>query len=225
MTRKANCVRGFSVLEMIVVLAVVATALAMVLPTVLKSLSRTELDQAAKQVRDGLQQARAAAIGSGVSHEFRYQPGGRRWEVRPQANQQHAPQEVPPSATPTFANSESVPETTPDPNMQPVVIEDQLPGGVVFADPWDQEPKFTPEEVANWGNTAESLPDDWSLAIVFYPNGRSSDERIRLVSTNQTYVDVTLRGLTGMAFIGEVSRLSTRAETASPVVVTEELVP
>lgn len=226
MMKKTNSVFGFNVLEMIIVLAVVATAVALVLPTIFKSLSRTELDQAAKQVRDGLQQARAAAIGSGVPHEFRYQPGGRRWEVAPQASQSHGSQEIFPAATPTVANTESVAEAKPDPSSQPVVIEDQLPGGVVFADPWDQEPKLVPEEASQSALSAETAAADaWAPAIVFYPNGRSSDERIRLLGAHQSYVDVTLRGLTGIGFIGEVGRLTPSAGSPGPVVVTEELLP
>ena len=226
MAKQATDTRGFSVLEMIVVLALVATALALVLPSVLKPLARTELDQAAKQVRNGLHQARAAAIGSGVPHEFRYQPGGRRWEVLPQASQQNAAPNALAAAAPSDPNTQDYAQpAAADPNLQPVVIEEQLPGGVVFADPWDQEPKFTAEDFSHSASIEEAPADTWAPAIVFYPNGRTSDQRIRLLGANQTYVDVTLRGLTGMAFIGEISRLAPVPAATGPVVVTEELLP
>jgi len=226
MAKQLTNTRGFSVLEMILVLALVATALALVLPAVLKPLARTELDQAAKQVRNGLHQARAAAIGSGVPHEFRYQPGGRRWEVYPQASQQNTTPSAFSAAAPSDPHTSDFAEpTAADPNAQPVIIEEQLPAGVVFADPWDREPKFTGEDFSHSASTEESPADSWAPAIVFYPNGRTSDQRIRLLGANETYVDVTLRGLTGMAFIGEISRLARVPAATGPMVVTEELLP
>ena len=44
------------------------------------------------------------------------------------------------------------------------------------------------------------------MPIVFYPNGRTSNARIRLTDQGEYYVDVSLRGLTGGARISKIRR-------------------
>jgi Tfp pilus assembly protein FimT len=46
----------------------------------------------------------------------------------------------------------------------------------------------------------------WSAPIVFYPNGRTSNARIRLSDQGEYFVDVSLRGLTGGARVGKIRR-------------------
>jgi hypothetical protein len=46
----------------------------------------------------------------------------------------------------------------------------------------------------------------WSAPIIFYPNGRTFNSRIRLHGEYGYYVDVMLRGLTGASRVGEVRR-------------------
>jgi hypothetical protein len=49
----------------------------------------------------------------------------------------------------------------------------------------------------------------WSPPILFYPNGRCTSARIRLRGASGLFVDVTLRGLTGAAQIGEILKAET----------------
>ena len=46
----------------------------------------------------------------------------------------------------------------------------------------------------------------WSAPIIFYPNGRTFNTRIRLHGEYDYYVEVMLRGLTGASRVGEVRR-------------------
>ena len=44
--------------------------------------------------------------------------------------------------------------------------------------------------------------------ILFYPNGRTFNAHFRLQGQYDYYVDVTLRGLTGISTIGPIGRLA-----------------
>jgi type II secretory pathway pseudopilin PulG len=200
--------RGYTVAELIVVLVLIAGALAMTLPSILAPYNKAELQDAAKQVRTGLSQARVAAITSGVPHEFRYQPGGRRFMVAPRASfsdglaLQGADVPASESAAAAVAWGEAPAETA----FPTESLAEELPQGVVFAIPAGEEaasPQFDSPPA-----TDETSPaaDSWSAPIVFYPNGCTSNERIRLFGQDDFSVDLLLRGLTGTTTIGELVR-------------------
>ncbi len=50
--------------------------------------------------------------------------------------------------------------------------------------------------------TAAIDEDGWSQPIVFQPNGRTNNAQIRLRGERDAVVDVSLRGLTGVATSG-----------------------
>ena len=75
-------------------------------------------------------------------------------------------------------------------------IAPSLSGGI------DPAPAFGPLAASDDFSAAAS----WSPPILFYPNGRTSNARIRLSDEGEYYVDVNLRGLTGSARISKVRR-------------------
>ena len=56
-----------------------------------------------------------------------------------------------------------------------------------------------------WTNRAAVVADEegWSDPIVFYPNGRTENAHIRIKGERNAVVDVSLRGLTGVATAGK----------------------
>jgi len=54
------------------------------------------------------------------------------------------------------------------------------------------------------GNRPSAGEGDWSPPIVFFPNGRTSNARIRLESKTRHFVELALRGVTGTVTVGEV---------------------
>ena len=209
---------------MIVVLAVVAGALALTLPAILAPFNKSELQDAAKQVRTGLSQARSAAIASGVPHEFRYQPGGRRWEVVPRQGQadNQAPAGAGRAAAPAY---DPAAEPWADALAAMQTIEEELPNGVVFASPTGEEPALAECPAADAPEPPPVASEQWSLPIVFYPNGRASNECIRLVGQREFCVNVHLRGLTGSATIGDAERPEDYESQTELMTATDGLVP
>jgi prepilin-type N-terminal cleavage/methylation domain-containing protein len=197
--------RGYTITEMIVGLAVLGTLLALAVPAVLKPLAREELHDAAKQVQQSLAQARQEAIETGQAHEFRFEPGGRRFEVAPRDT-------APTPSSRGLGGMELASADFADRGahardwdramaVQPEPVQDELPAGATFSK-IAEGPVGDEAEKPNAAAEAEHAAGDWSPPIVFYPNGRASNARIRLMGQGDEHVDIVLRGLTGDAQVG-----------------------
>jgi hypothetical protein len=151
-------------------------------------LGRSELREAAKQVRSALAKARLDAVETGVPHRFRYRAGTGRYEVVP---------------LPVSLDEDDLPSSSalPSRRLDDIATERAIPGGVWFAEPGSL--RDGPDTSA-----PSPTPDDagWSASTVFYPNGRSGDARIRLAGSGGSSIEVRLRGLTGSTQIGPVER-------------------
>jgi prepilin-type N-terminal cleavage/methylation domain-containing protein len=212
---RAPAPRGYTLLEMLVVLAVLALLCSLSWPAVHGMFGKGELREAAKQVRVALVKARLGAIESGVAQRFRYLPGTERFEVAP---------------LPTSLDEE---KTAAPWRFRPRASADEpiqgfLPKGVIFE---EYDPRHDPGNDSRVAAPVSALPragaqpqvsplpqsgegpgvrgrDDanWSAPIVFFPNGRSVNARIRLAGPRGLWIEVTLRGTNGATRIGPLER-------------------
>jgi prepilin-type N-terminal cleavage/methylation domain-containing protein len=74
---------GFTLVEMLLVLAVLMMMAGLVWPSVTRLYSEHSLRQAAEGVRVRLTAARVNAIATGIAYQFRFEPSGRRFVVLP----------------------------------------------------------------------------------------------------------------------------------------------
>jgi len=185
-------------IELLLVLAVILAFVGMSWPVLSRALSKSRLRDAARQVRIGLVKARLRAIESATMCEFRFQPGQRAYEYGP--------------ATP-FGESEDLGAAPLAPLVaaedegsgqrglsSAAAVRMQLPDGIWFGD-----------SDSTGAALIEPRPDafgeaEWSAPILFRPNGAAANARIRLRGRRGSYVDVTLRGLTGVVEVGELRR-------------------
>lgn len=188
---------AYTLVEALIVLAVLAVLTALVWPAVRGMLAKGELRGGAKQVRVALARARLDAIESGVPQAFRYRTGAGRFETTPLTTSANASEgaSIRPNARRSRADARA---------------EDELPRGVWFADA--RSARATDGVPPSTGRADEA---DWSAPIVFFPNGRSSHARIRLAGSSGFQVEVTLRGLTGTARIGPLERIEDGRGTAA----------
>jgi prepilin-type N-terminal cleavage/methylation domain-containing protein len=194
-SNRATAPRGFTLVEMLIVLAVLALLSSLSWPAVRGMLGKGELREAAKQVRVALVKARLGAIESGVAQSFRYLPGSERFEVVP---------------LPTSLDEEKRPSPS---RFRPRLSENEpipgfLPQGVMFE---ENDPRVaarvSPPPQAGEGPGVRGRDDaNWSTPIVFFPNGRSSNARIRLAGPRGLSVEVTLRGTNGATRIGPLEQ-------------------
>jgi prepilin-type N-terminal cleavage/methylation domain-containing protein len=175
---------GYTLSEMLVVLSVLVTVTALSQPALREALSDSRLRSAAKQVRVELAKARLKAMKTGIALQFRYKLGQGRFEVGPKLLDE--------VATRPRADRDPRRGKTSDPAAE-AVVEQDLPQGVSFE-------HDEPEEVQRAPAVGEN---GWSDPIVFYPNGRTENAHIRLKGEHHAFIEVSLRGLTGVATSGK----------------------
>ena len=200
--------RAFTLLEMLIVLALLAMFAAFSWPALRSSLRNSRLRDAAKVVRSELAKTRLRAIETGTPQQFRYQPGTGHFEIAPQVSateSEHKPAIAPVerSARATLSDDwagdlEALSRST---------RQRDLPEGVAFCPlPTDPSSDAPPPAAPIARDSGEMGDDQWSAPIVFQPNGRTSNARIRLFGEGKFRIDVILRGLTGVAIASELGR-------------------
>lgn len=190
---------GYTLLELLIVLAILAVVAGLAWPSVHRLSETGQLRDAARQLRIQLLETRLDAIESGSVRFFRYQPGGSSYEVSSGSDLDAADQLG--LMTPGDAADDELPSNRDlNDDASPQL---ELPHDVVFLEP-DAGPAIEPA-----GDLAgDSADRAWSAPIVFYPNGRTLNAHLRL-ATPRYAVDLSLRGLTGTVTIGEVQSSET----------------
>jgi prepilin-type N-terminal cleavage/methylation domain-containing protein len=191
--------RGFTLLELLAVLTLLAIFATMSWPAVRGLLAKGQLQSAAKQLRVALIRARLDAMEDGTVRQFRYQPGTGSYEVSSLASLDEETESDP------FNPLEGV-------SSGSALIEDTLPGDAWFQAPEAADALFGLPEANPVPDLEAGFADpEWSPAVLFFPNGRASNARFRLAGAQGYTIDVTLRGITGVTTIGPLERTETEA--------------
>ncbi|MAV35457.1 MAG: hypothetical protein CMJ59_08360 [Planctomycetaceae bacterium] len=217
--------RGFTLLEMMLTLAIMATALGLAWPMLRRPLLRSVTQQAAHQLTRAMSDARALAIRLGRPLQLRYEREGRRYQLRP----------IPPHPNPTV---DQPPHTTAEshdisPASSPAVAAStfsewrdfELPNGVSFRAPSQQRDPTAASSPTELPLKPLVLSIDTgvdlngSAHVHFFPDGRADQAVIPLYGPGPTVVEVTLRGLTGTASSGPLQRLERLPTEADPVAI------
>ena len=156
------------------------------------SFARARLWHSGDLLRAAWTKARLTAMQSGQTHAFRAELRGGHYQLIAWDSVQATAGQTPaPPAT-------SPPEDDKEPAITAEFADDCLPEGVRFAS----------AQIAPSTQLAASQPDvvtsGWSPPILFYPDGTTSDASVLLADQRQQTLRVTLRGLTGIAYPGEI---------------------
>lgn len=180
---------GLTLVEVILVLALLVVIGAVSAPLLEGSFSRAGLHGASDLLRAAWAKARLAAMESGQTHVFRFEPNGSRFQM---------------VALDALGLPESEELQPADPNIEHRAVDilrlsqNRLPDGVIFA----------AGDVSTSSQIMATLPDaaegPWSSPILFHPDGTTSDASLVLSNARQQTIRVTLRGLTGISNATEV---------------------
>ena len=191
--------RGFTLSEMLVVLGILVTVTALAQPALRGALGDNRLRSAAKLVRVELAKARLRAMQSGIAQHFRYKLGKNRFQI------------VPAVAVEATERNRSGRQTSRDDirpagNVrQPIAVGGARADGTADELPSQELPDGICFEQAAGDLLVAPVgaEEGWSVPIVFYPNGRTENAHIRIKGERNAVVDVSLRGLTGVATAGK----------------------
>jgi type II secretion system protein H len=172
---------GMTLIELLLVIAIMVVVAALVVPNIRRTFSRQALQKGGDRIRVAMGQARVRAIRNGEEYAVFYVPGGSWFNVAPfrQFKDQSA-----------LANRR---KDLAEANQQGDFEDDLLPKGIRFA-AGEVSMNARAADVMASGQSGDSL-----RSILFYPDGTSQDAKIILQNDKENFVEIQLRGLTGIA--------------------------
>ena len=227
---------AFTLLELLIVMILILVIMALSTPWLHRVRVRSELKSAAQNLQSELYATRLAAMKSGEAYLFRYQSQTDIYEILPKkvydtlnpepptpessGSQLTRSVGTPLSQSPSLQSSR---ETSSGEQIATLVYRKRLPYRFAFGtakpvlsrspnEPLATDATRTVGSVSNSPLLSSPLfsepePPVWSEPIFFFPNGRTSNGSLELLTTN-TYrfqIELTLRGLTGTARLGDIT--------------------
>lgn len=186
--------RAFTLLELLLVLAILVVLVGMGTPAVYNSLQGHRLTVSAEQVQTTFMQARVEAMESGRIRMFRFQQETGNFAVAPFVRSSDELENNLAGTSQGLGVSSVVVES-----VEAETINGMLEEGIVFAgDNVEADIRSYTLEQEQGGDIDIS---GWSRPILFYPDGTASDATVFLRGQGGTITSVKLRGLTGIARI------------------------
>lgn len=198
--------RGFSLIELLIVIAILTIVAAFVLPAVQGPMQRSRLRSAAVDVQKAWGTARTLAIREGMAMEFRCELNGRRWTIERTGRTIEVTSDAGAGETlsglradtESSDGSEFAEESHQDNRL---VREGWLPEGTTFDDLSYLTVVAASPTAADYEGDVQEAPlagteRRWSEPLRFQPEGRSQDARLRVRGADRFVVDVNIRGLT-----------------------------
>jgi len=187
--RPGSLRQGFTLLEVLLVLALAVAVTAVSLPALGRPWASQRLRSAADLIRAEWTRARFKAISTGQTVVFRYTPNGSRYLTEVWATDPFS----------AWAGEFGVFEGD-DLGFRAPCEERALPQGITFVGAEvmaDTRTEALDAELA-------SASAEWSDAIYFYPDGTASTARLVLANEYSDWVELALRGLTGVITTSDV---------------------
>ncbi len=174
---------AFTLIELLLVLAVIIVVMGMATPSINRMFQRTALDRGADLVRAAMGEARVKAIKEGDVYSVFVAQGSNWFDVAPFANSQNQISRA--NRDQSFSRQQG--NTSFEDNL--------LPRGVNFTATEVLSDSRATEVMAGTGGSG----GNGLQQILFYPDGTSQDASIVLQNEIGGIVEIQLRGLTGLA--------------------------
>lgn len=189
---------GFTLFEMLLVLAIVSLIAGLSWPRLARRLQEHDLRSNAEQVRRVVDSARVKAIQQGVIYQFRYEPHGHKFLL--------APYELPPpqqeSPNTTFnAPPKSIGHIYELTETSAFFPPEQTLGNVM---PLERLP---PEFLSQIANGLMHQDVAWSPPILFHPDGSATSGHFYVRDTKAHRIRLAVRGLTGTVYVSKLEYL------------------
>lgn len=188
--------RGFTLFEVLVVLSLLVLVVSLVWPPVSRMLARQELRQGAERVGTRLSAARVHAIETGLTYQFRFEPGGRRFMVVP-FDQEYSTSST--QAAPGLGSVGGV-----DPNAgggrRATRTVGMLPASIKFegGELLTEKGSGVPDEwLSGLPDSADYQGALWSGPVLFYPDGTATTVSLMVQNKKHDALQIDVRGLTG----------------------------
>ncbi len=185
-----------TLVEVLLTLALLVILVSITWPTLDRAFDNQRLKKAGDLVRAEWARARVKAMSSGSTHIFQYMVEGEQYATHRRTSSEIDVESSAHDAPPGFG--EAVFEA-------PVSFgaEQNLPEGVVFSGSetlLDSRAEMILGDASQFRQEREG----WSDPIFFYPDGTTSTARLQLRNERGRFLELSLRGLTGVTTVSEV---------------------
>lgn len=183
--------RGITLLELLLVLALLAVIASLATPAIFGSFSSVRLRRAADGVLASWSQARLRAIEEGLPQEFRFEQDSQDYRTRPSVAQSAGDR----GNLASHDDDARLQASKGDEYLQ----DRRLPDGVSF-----YRLVFAEKRQASQRDANDRTEQGWSAPIWFYPDGTAETVALLLTNDRKQYVQLSLRGLTGVGRVSDV---------------------
>ena len=167
---------GFTLFELLLVLAIFIVVATMAVPFLLRSFGSQALRGGADLVRATFDRARVQAIQTGNVYAFLYRPQTGTYTISPLVNAY------------SLVNSSGASAGSGSPTFR------ELPQGLTFIGS-----SVSDDARAQFESDGAAVADQGMTPILFYPDGTSQDAYLYLQNQQGDQIRIYLRGLTGMS--------------------------
>lgn len=178
--------RGFTLFELIIVLVLLSLVGALTVPTLNRLYSHHHLRQAVDLLGVRISSGRVHAVETGLTYQFRYEPGGRRFLIVPYDQE-------PPSAS-------GAPRATRTVGMLPAVC--KFEGGNTLSEKGSSVPS---DWLVGLPDAGEYTGATYSGPALFHPDGTATDMKLIVHGPKNESVELTMRALTGAVTVSQVT--------------------
>lgn len=189
--------RGVTLIELLLVLAILALVAATAWPSLERSLADQRLRDAADTIRAEWQHARAQAMSSGVAYQFHYMPEERVYWIEPC-------DDATVSSEPAASASANALGQASESDRQ------RLPDNILFVEGRVQRASAEAassetSDPARNGQNQVSDEGELNAPLVFSPDGTCSTAQVTLRNEYDRGITLSIHGLTAIAVVGEVA--------------------
>lgn len=194
---------GYTLFEMLLVLALLVALLTLTLPTLTRLQVEHQLKQGAELVRLQVTSTRLHALESGMEYQFRYEPGGKLFLAVPYEYQaiqaQAAAAQNNPGGAPAAVYWKAKGEFQ-------VKVKFSADTSKVFTTPPQTPQPLPPEFLTGFDDAAKLKNIAWSQPLIFKPDGSTQDFSVEIENESGQYVVLEVRGITGGTRLSQVLR-------------------
>lgn len=210
--RKPPLRSAFSLLELLLVLAILVTLAAVVAPSLTGMLAERKLQRGADEIRIAWQRARLEAMKTGQAQVFRCMLGSREYSLQPWLGMDDMANAGPGATLMVGGGMAETSNVGGATVLQAVDAASQkaktLEEGLSFATGNAEMDSRSMQTLgamaaAGMGGTGGT---SWSSPILFYPDGSTSTAEIFVTDERGQLRSVRIRGLTGAADVAEVAK-------------------
>lgn len=187
-----------------VALAIMVILASLAAPAIGRAWERYRVKLAGDQLRAAIGHAHYEAMRTGQIQVLRFEMGGSSYYLQPW---------MAGDETINVSAEEAYEQSTPQYQVKPVQ-EKKLPEDVTFE---FAEAKFDTRalEIEDEANKQQTAITQWSQPILFYPDGTSSQAQVTVANARGEAVQITLRKLTGLATVSELTTLESLESESS----------